>query len=187
MSEIKSSLLTDFYEYDVDVPSRTLFLGPETETHQSERAIKGLHLLCKTKGDITILTQNTGGDEYSGFAIYDAIKSLKNITTMVCFGNCMSMGVFILQAATRRVLAPNCRVMMHYGTWAFEEGHVKDFERQGEEVKFLNKRMEDVLFQKMHKKNKSFTMEDLRAMLRFDTYLSSTEAVKLGLADEVLK
>lgn len=91
-----------------------------------------------------------------------------------------------MQAATRRALAANCRVLTHYGE-SWYEGHAKDAERAGEEAKYVNSRMEAILFHRMHKKNKGLTMEALRGMLNFDTYLTAHEAVRLGLADEVLK
>ena len=91
----------------------------------AERAIKALHILDSTAptGDkpITVIMNNPGGDEYHGMAIYDAIKSCKNHVTIVVFGMAMSMGSIILQAADKRVMSANSRVMIHYGTWGIND------------------------------------------------------------------
>lgn len=175
----------EFFDYDIDVPSRTLFLGPNTDDKCTENLIKGIHILQGSTGDIQILLDNWGGDVYQGYGIYDAIKACKNHVKAITFGPCMSMGLFVLQAADRRIAGANTRFMAHYG-YNESNGHVKDAERVGDECKFTNKRMEEVLFSRIRKKKKKYTMEEMRKFLTFDTYFSAKEAVDMGLCDEVL-
>lgn len=193
MAKIKREDIDRFFDYGVYLPSRCLYMGavkdePEnsgTDHRMTEIVVKSLHILDMSEGPIKIVMNNVGGDEYEGFAIYDAIRACKNHVEIQVFGHAMSMGAFILQAADKRVLSPNSRVMIHYGTWSFD-GHAKDAKKWADEAEFLNKRMEEVLFVKIREKHKKYTMEKLRGMLQFDTFLSAKQSVEIGLADEIL-
>ena len=108
-----------------------------TDANMAERVIKGLHMLDTSAptGDkpITIIMNNLGGDWYHGMGIYDAIKACKNHITIKVFGYVMSMGSIIIQAADKRIMSPNSRMMIHYGTSGYY-GHNKDFIKWAKEA-----------------------------------------------------
>lgn len=183
------------FDYDISLPHRTIYMGSSetdmengesgVDSRMSERVIKGLLLLDQKQEDITIIMNNPGGDWYHGMAIYDAIKACKSHVTIKVYGHAMSMGAVILQAADRRVLAPNSRVMIHYG-YDGMSGHSKTVQKWAEEFKKINREMEQVLLNKIRDKDPNFKLEELQKLLDHDTILNAEEAVKLGLADEVL-
>jgi ATP-dependent Clp endopeptidase proteolytic subunit ClpP len=188
------------YEYDLFIASRTLYMGScgtnwdgndsGVDFVMAERMVKGLHILDRMapkppgNGDITILMNNPGGDWYHGAAIYDAIKGCENHVTIRVLGHAMSMGALILQAADERVLAPNARVMIHYGD-AGSGGHAKNLMRWAREYERLNEKMEDILLERIREKQPKFAKARIKELLKFDTIFSAEEAVELGLADRV--
>lgn len=187
-----------FYDYDIHPETRTLYMGSVsvqedgesgTDAHMAERCIKGLHILeaSAPNGDkpIIIKMNNPGGDVYHGLAIFDAIKSCKNHVTIIVYGYAMSMGSIILQAADRRVMGSNARIMLHYGTDGFS-GHVKTLEKVAEESRKLSAWDEKLFLEKIKQKRPEFTVAKVKKLLEHDTFLTAQEALDLGLIDEII-
>jgi ATP-dependent Clp endopeptidase proteolytic subunit ClpP len=199
MARLVKESIDRFYDYDIHVETRTLYIGSAeasisdgesgTDAIMAETAIKGLLILDSTApaGDkpITVIMNNPGGDKYHGIAIFDAIKACKNHVTIKVFGHAMSMGCMILQAADKRILSPNSKVMMHYGTWGHGD-HPKVMYRWAEEGKKYDAWMEQVIFERIKEKHPTFKYSKVKEMLEFDTILSAKEALELGLIDEIL-
>lgn len=185
-----------FHEYGIYVPTRSIYMGSEqfsvtegesgTDGWMAERVVKNLHMLESLNHEnITILMNNIGGDEYHGFAIYDAIKACKSHVTIKVMGHAMSMGSIILQAADERVMAPTSRQMLHYGTWGIHD-HAKTAQKWAEEGKKIDSWMEQMYLSRIKEKQPRFTLEKLEKLLDHDTFLTADESVKLGLADKIL-
>lgn len=185
-----------FHDYSIHIPSRTLFMGNEdndiehgasgTDGGMAERMIKNLHILEHLNSEpITILMDNIGGDEYHGFAIYDAIRACESEVTIKVLGHAMSMGSIILQAADKRIMAPTSRQMIHYGTWGVHD-HAKTSRKWSDEGVRIDEWMEKMYLEKIHGKVPDFSLAKLKKMLDHDTFLTARESVNLGLADEVL-
>lgn len=186
-----------FFDYNIHIPTKTLFMGSaeysdeheETGTDHlmAELVIKGLHLLDNVKPDtiLTIVMNNPGGDEYHGMAIYDAIKACKSEVHIKVLGHAMSMGSIILQAADWRIMAPNSRMMVHYGTWGHNDHTLNNY-RWAEEGKKFDKWMENLYLEKIKTKKPKFTRKQLQEKMSFDLFLDAEETVLYGLADEVL-
>ena len=180
-----------FFEQGLYIPTRTVYMGEieegGTDHVMAERVIKRLHVLdAKADTPITVLMNNSGGDEYHGLAIYDAILGCKNHITVTAFGHAMSMGSIIMQAADDRVMAPNARMLIHYGTWGQSEQHCKINYAWAEEGKAFDRWMVDMYLAKIREKHPRYKRTDLDEKLNFDTFLTATETVALGLADRIL-
>jgi ATP-dependent Clp endopeptidase proteolytic subunit ClpP len=199
MKKMQRDDIDKFFDYEIYLPTRTLYMGSAsydeengesgTDGAMAERIIKGLHILDSSAPSndqpITIIMNNPGGDEYHGMAIYDAIKSCKNHVTIKVIGHAMSMGSIILQAADHRVMSPNSRMMIHYGTKSIQD-HAKNFYKWTDEGKKFDSWMEHLFLEKIREKNPHFTLAKVKHMCNFDTFLSATEAIQLGLADKIL-
>lgn len=186
------------HDYGIYSPTRTIYMGSEdtdtdgnesgTDAKMAERAIKNLHILDATSNaPITIIMNNLGGDWYHGMAIYDAIKACRSHVTIKVFGYAMSMGSIILQAADKRVMSPNARLMIHHGYMGMSSNHTKIFEKWAEESKKLREEMVELYREKISVKHPNFSKKKIDEMCNFDTILTSKEAVELGLADEVIE
>lgn len=164
MSGIIRENIDRWFDYNLDVDTRTIYMGSvERDIEGSETGvdhmmteylIKGIHVL-ESKGEkpITIIMNNPGGDWYHGMGIYDSINNSKCHCTIKVYGHAMSMGSIILQAADTRIMMPNSRFMIHYGTegkWT----HTKIFERWGDESKRLCYDMENIYLDKIMLKDK---------------------------------
>jgi ATP-dependent protease ClpP protease subunit len=151
--------IDNWFDLNVDVTTRAIYmgsLGKEDDTSETgvdhvmaEYLIKGMHVLhAKNSKPITIIMNNPGGNWYHGMAIYDTIKSSPCECTITVYGYAMSMGSIILQAANRRVMMPNSRFMMHYGTDGVA-GHSKIVYKWADEGKRINWQMENIYLDSM--------------------------------------
>jgi ATP-dependent Clp protease protease subunit len=187
-----------FYNSGLDMDRRLLYLGSISNPHvqesgvdfaMAEVAIRGLMTLDAAAPDgdkpITIVMNNPGGEVYHGMAIYDAIKSCKNYTTILVYGHAMSMGSIILQAADERILAPHATVMIHVGTDGAYD-HAENFQRRAVEGRRMDKITHDILLARIREKHPKFTEKKMKKLLDFDTYLDARAAVDLGLADGII-
>jgi ATP-dependent Clp protease protease subunit len=185
-----------FHDYSLYIPHRTLYLGSEEYNIEqgesgidgaiAERTIKNLHILDSMSQDpITILLNNIGGDVNHGLAIYDAIITSKSHITIKVFGNSMSMGSIILQAADERIMSPNAVQMVHYGSLGVE-GHAKTVYKIADEGKRIDQWMETMYLERIRQKHPTFSLKKLKDILNHDTFLTAHDSVNLGLADKIL-
>lgn len=186
--------ISHFIDNDLYVPTRTVYIGPmssaeyEVNAMMAERAIKNLHILDSKNGDpIEIITLNYGGGVVEGMAIYDSIKLCRSSVTMKVFGCSNSMGSIILQAADKRLLAPNAEVMIHYGYASYSENHPKSIRNAQKKDQKFDKWMVDLYLEKIKEKNPNFTRTQLDRWLDFDKYMTAEEAIKYGLADAIIE
>jgi ATP-dependent protease ClpP protease subunit len=194
MARLNRDIIDKFYEQDIDVSSKTLYLGGGSDDNETidavtaAKIIKGLHLLDKIKPDepLTIIMNCHGGDTQHGMAIYDAIKNCTSEIHIKVFGSCMSMAVWILQAADRRFMSKHSKLMIHVGTVEYGTNHprstkawIKDSER--DEILF-----EDILLENIREKHPDYTRQKIRNDLVFDKIFNAQEAVDLGLADYII-
>lgn len=183
-----------FHDYNLYVPQRTVFMGSEhsgeeesgTDTSMAERQIKNLLILDTLSHDpITIIMNNVGGDTNHGLAIYDAILACKSHVIIKVFGNAMSMGSIILQAADERIMAPNAVQMIHHGSLGVES-HVRTVYKIVDESRRIDKWAEKMYLSRIKEKQPHFTLARLQRMLEHDTFLTAEQSVELGLADKIL-
>lgn len=186
------------FEYGIYLPTRTIYMGSTSQDYEgnesgvdstmAERSIKALHIMDRSAPDrdkpITVIMNNPGGDYYHGMAIFDAIQACQNRVTIKATGYAMSMGSIILQAADERVLTPNARVMIHYGTSGFND-HAKNMKRWSDEYEKLHEWVELLYLGKIRELHPLFTLVQVKEMCNFDTILSAKEAIDLGLADRI--
>lgn len=129
--------------------------------------------------DVTVLISTYGGELYPALGIYDLLKHHakdgKKVTT-IAVGACMSAGMVILQAGTRRAMMPHAFLMTHFGSEGSEST---------EDVKH-NKKMHE-LHKSIVCKYVTVTKRTTNNWYKFDTYFDSDQALKAGLVDEIIK
>lgn len=183
------------HDYGLYVPTRTIYMGSEevdmeigesgTDAAMAERVIKNLHILDNASSEpITIIMNNLGGYVFHGMAIYDAIKKCRSHITIIGTGQVMSMGSLILQAADKRVLTPSAVMMIHHG-YDHHDNHIKTIRNWVKFGEKFDEILNDIYFKKIKEKNSDFNRKKLDKLLDFDTILLASEAVSLGLADEI--
>jgi ATP-dependent Clp protease protease subunit len=190
MSKVNRDDVDKLFEYGIYIPTKTIITVGDTDEEVADNLLKGLHVLDNTNQDrpITIHLNNMGGDEYHGLAIFDSIRACTSKIIIIGKGNVCSMGSVIFQAADERIMAPNAKQLIHYGTplYADSELHAKSQYKWTEECKKFTIWMEDLYLEKIRQKCPEFKKKALIEMLNFDTILSARESVDLGLADSIL-
>ncbi len=200
MAKLTKDHVDKWYDYNIDIDNRTIWLGSidpnlgdeeesGVDSSLTESIIKGLHVLEKNapNGDrpILIIMNNPGGDVTEGLAIYDAIKNCQNHVTIKVYGKCYSMAGYILQAADTRVMTKNSYIMMHEGHRPSGGDHPRNVKAWQDHYDRLDAVCFKIYLDKIAEKNPSFSPKKLEDMLKFDTFLSAQESVDLGLADTV--
>jgi len=182
-----SNKQTDFdilMEYGVDLRRRALDLKGEVDQPIIHRFIKLLKFLDKTQGEITISLDSEGGDVNLGLAAHDVIKNCENGVTIIVEGVAMSMGSIILQAADKRVITKNSRIMIHRGDVCLE-GNLNDVKKDLEETLILDKMCVDIYYERILERNPDFKRAKLEKMMDSNHYISAEEALELGFVDDI--
>lgn len=177
--------LSDWFEYGIDLGSRTLWLGGDIDGDSAALTLKGLHILDRTEGGISIKLSSWGGEWSEGMAIFDAIRTCRNEITVTVFGMAGSMGGIILQAADIRRMTPNSVLMIHYGDESLSD-HALNITRQAAWNEKLCREMEELFLSRIREKT-PMTLGAFRKKFSFDVFLTPSEALDLGLADEIWK
>lgn len=135
---------------------------------------------------IELYISTHGGSASDMFAIYDIMRQVKkdiDIST-VGIGKVMSAGVLLLASGTKgkRKIGKNCRVMIH-SVLGGSEGPIHSLENEMNEIRWTQDRYINALIAET-----KLTQATMKKLLEkhVNIYLSAEEAVKYGIADEVI-
>ena len=175
---------------------RVVFLNGEVEEYMANIVVAQLLFLESENSDLDIhmYINSPGGSVTAGLAIYDTMQFIKCDVSTGVMGQACSMGRFLAQAGTpgKRIVLPESRTMIHRvssgtpgtrGSVHVQDLQFEDAKRSFEESKRINERLTE-LYVKHNTANKTY--EELFETMKFDTFLSASEAVEYGLADKVI-
>lgn len=142
----------------------------------------------KPPSDIEIVFFSPGGSITDGMALYDYIQTVRRAghkVTTSCIGMAASMAGILLQAGDVRVMNRESWLMIHEASFG-ASGKTWEIEDRVEWVKKVQERILDIFA--VRAKNSDAEKPISRAALkrnwsRKDWWISSEEALKLGLAD----
>ena len=176
---------------------RVIFLTGEVNDYQADLLCAQLLFLEAENPDkdIHFYINSPGGAVTSGLAIYDTMQFIKPDVCTTVIGQACSMGSFLANAGAqgKRYVLPNSRTMIHRvssgtrgtgGSVYVQELEMEDNIRHFEESKNINKRLTE-LYVKHNTANKTY--EDMEAVMKFDTFLTASDAVEMGLADMMIE
>lgn len=165
---------------------RTIFLWEEVNDKTARAVVQQiLYFDSLNKEDITFYINSPGGSISAGLAIYDAMQLAQSEIHTVCMGQAASFGAVLLAAGApgKREIWANARVMIHQplimGNFF---APASDIEIQAEEILRSRERLNQILAD--HTGN---TVKKIEKDTDRDNYLSASEAVSYGLADNVVK
>lgn len=127
-----------------------------------------------------------GGSADDMFALYDVMKTVMEDTEIhtIGVGKVMSAGTLLLAAGTKgkRKIGKNCRVMIHN----VAAGNFGTLPVLANELEAIQQLQDDYISAMVE--NTKFTRKKLEKLLneKVNIYLSAEEAVKYGLADEIM-
>jgi ATP-dependent protease ClpP protease subunit len=199
--------ISDVQAYGLDVKNRELYLhgyigntdeDPGVEYRMAAQFYKNIRILDSiSKDPILIHMFSEGGEWDAGMAIFDAITLCQSYVTIITYGQASSMSSVILQAADKRVMAPNAHFMLHYGSSGISGDHLS-----AQNFAKVDKRNTETMLDiytagcskgKYFKQHYTDSTEEKvknylkRKLKDGDWYLDANEAVYYGLADAVLE
>ena len=132
--------------------------------------------------DINIYINSPGGIVTSGLAIYDTMQYVKCDISTFCIGQASSMGAVLLSAGTKgkRYVLPHARVMIHQ-PWGGMQGAAADISIHVKEILNLRDKIYQILVD-----HTGQSIEKIKKDCDRDYFMSSEEAKKYGLVDEVI-
>lgn len=198
-------LISEIHNHHINHLNREIYLHGYIEAEDEEPGvdyrmatsfIKNLHILSlQNSQNILVHMHTIGGNWSDGMAIFNAIKFAKAPITIIGYAQASSMSGIVFQAADKRVLMPDCDLMIHHGSIAVDDNTmaVKSAVDQNEKScqRMLQIFAERAIFGKYFKDRKyslkrTMTFIDQRIRQASDWYLSPEEAVHYGFADGIL-
>ena len=160
---------------------RKVFLWGQIDDRSAKHVIERLLYLemMEPGKEIQLIINSPGGYVTSGFAIYDAMKSISSPISTICTGLAASMGSIILSAGTKgkRYVLPHARVMIHQPSGG-AGGPASDIEIQMEEIIKTKK-----LGAKILADNCGQTMDKIMKDFNRDYWMSAEESIEYGIVD----
>jgi len=197
-------IIGDIHEYQLNMYTREIYLhshldsedDPGVEYRMSVKFVKNLHILdFKGSGNVLVHMHTEGGVWGDGMAIFNSMRFTKSPVTILAYAQASSMGGVVLQAADKRVLMPDCELMIHHGSIAVDENTVAAKSHIDQNERFC-KRMLQVFgeravhgpYFKERKYSLRRTMNFIDAKIRqmSDWFLTAEEAVYYGFADGIM-
>ena len=134
------------------------------------------------KKDISMYINSPGGVVTSGLSRYDTMQYIRPKISTLCVGQAASMGSLLLAAGEHgmRFSLPNSRIMVHQPSGGFQ-GQASDIELQAREILELKKRLNLIYVKHCGQK-----LEKVESSLDRDNFMTSEEALKWGLIDEII-
>jgi ATP-dependent Clp protease protease subunit len=132
--------------------------------------------------DISLYINSPGGSVTAGMSIYDTMQFIKPDISTLCIGQAASMGAILLCGGKKdkRFALPNSRVMIHQPLGSFQ-GQATDFDIQAKEILSIRARLNEILA-----RNTGQTIKKIEADTERDNFMTSEEAMKYGLIDNIL-
>lgn len=134
--------------------------------------------------DISLYINSPGGSVTAGLAILDTMQFIKPDVSTIVMGQACSMGSLLAQAGAKgkRFILPNARHMIHQPSGGFR-GQATDMEIHVREILELKRTLTQI-YVNHNSSGKSF--EELAKDMERDYFMSATDSVAYGLADEVI-
>ncbi len=181
---------SQFGERAFDIYSRLLkdriiFLGGPIDDNTANIVIAQLLFLDSEdpKKDIYLYINSPGGSVTATLAMLDTMNHIKPDVSTVCVGIAASGGAVLLSAGKKgkRRILPNAEVMIHQ-PWGGAEGQATDIEITAKHILSTREKLNKIL-----SKNTGKALKDIEKDVERDFYMSSEDAKKYGIVDEILK
>jgi ATP-dependent Clp endopeptidase proteolytic subunit ClpP len=130
---------------------------------------------------VYLFINSGGGDYYAGMSAFDHIKNMNYPVYTVVDGLTASAGTFISLAGKKRLMLKSSWVLIHQiKTWF--SGY-NTFEELKDEMLNTTNIMNSL--NNMYLENTKISKKKLDTFFKHDLYLDSTQALKLGIVDEI--
>lgn len=164
---------------------RIVFLGGPIDDAVANIVIAQLLFLESEdpKKDIKLYIHSPGGSVTAAMAIYDTMNHIKPDVSTIVIGLAASAGAVLLSSGAKgkRFALPNAEVMIHQ-VMGGAEGQASDIAITAKHILRIKENLNKILA-----KNTGKSFEQIEKDSDRDYYMTSEEAKKYGLVDEVMK
>ena len=166
---------------------RIIFIGGPIEDASANLIIAQMLFLSNedSKSDIHLYINSPGGSITAGLAIYDTMQFIRCDVATYCIGQAASMAAVLMAGGKtgKRFLLANNRVLIHQPLISGElVAPATDLEIEAKEILRLRERIYQIL-----SKHTGQTAEKIEKDCDRNLWLDADEAIKYGLADQVLQ
>tara|TARA_R110000851_G_scaffold224166_1_gene377024 strand:+ start:204 stop:842 length:639 start_codon:yes stop_codon:yes gene_type:complete len=183
--------LNEILANQIELDDSVIYLNDEIEEHTlfdlmiRIRRILKFRTKQEYKGSvndpINLMINSPGGDIHEMMGIIDYINSLAVPVNTICRGRAFSAASVILTCGTgTRMVSKNSTIMFHQAS-SMISGKMTDVTATVEFVKQVEGEIFDMLANKT-KKTSSWWKDQMRT----DMYLTSTQALELGVVDQII-
>lgn len=164
---------------------RIIFLGTPIDDDVANLVIAQILFLESEdpEKEISLYLNSPGGSVTSGLAVYDTMQYVRSPISTICLGQAASMAAVILAAGQkkRRFGLPHSRILIHQPMGGVQ-GQASDIEIHAREILKLRQTLNDIL-----STTTGQALDKIQHDTERDYYMSSEEAKKYGLIDDVLE
>lgn len=163
---------------------RIVILDGEVNSHSSSLITAQLLFLESEDPDkaISFYINSPGGSVTAGMAIYDTMQFIRPAVHTIVMGQAASMGSLLASSGEpgHRYILPNARHMIHQPLGG-ASGQATDMEIQVKELLRWKTVLTDIYVRHTGK-----DFEQLRQDMERDNFMTASESVTYGLADQVI-
>ena len=198
-------LISDVHNNNVNHHSREVYLHvhigyddeePGVDYRMATTFIKNLHILeAQNHQNILIHMHTIGGSWSDGMAMFNSIRLARSPVTILSYAQASSMSGIILQGADKRILLPDCEVMIHHGSISLSDNTMAAKSAIDQNERYC-KRMLQIFAQRAilgkyftdrnYGLKKTMSFIDSKIRQSSDWYLNAEEAIYYGFADGIL-
>lgn len=184
--------LVDIYfdeiQFETEISNNIIYCTGDIQEGSSDFLMKRINLILKFRNNeniktpITLILNSFGGDVYEALGIIDFIKGLSTPINIKCYTKAMSAAALILCSTT------GLRSMSYHSTMMLHElssdsfGKASDIKSNTNHIKELEHKLINILSSSSKKSH-----EYWKRKLNPDLYLTSKQALTLGLIDEIIE
>jgi ATP-dependent Clp endopeptidase proteolytic subunit ClpP len=132
-------------------------------------------------GDLTVRINSPGGDVYAGLSIYNALVEHDGKVTVKVDGIAASIASLVAMAGDTIVMNPGAMMMVHK-PWTVAMGNADDMKEAAEYLEKVGSSLAPIYAERTGK-----TEDEINVLLDAETWMTASEAVELGFADEAIK
>lgn len=134
--------------------------------------------------DINFYINSPGGVVTAGMAIYDTMQYINPEVSTIVMGQAASMGSLLAQSGApgKRFMLPSARHMIHQPLGG-AQGQASDIEIRAKEILRIKRELTEI-YVRHNTAGKSYS--DFESAMDRDNFLSSQEALAMGLVDSVV-
>lgn len=196
-------LISEIHNHHVNHLSREIYLHgyadadeePGVEYRMATSFVKNMHILdAQGSRNILVHMHTIGGNWSDGMAIFNTIQTSKSPVTILGYAQASSMSGIVFQAADKRVLMPDCEMMIHHGSVAISDTSMAVKSAIDQNEKFCRRMLQifaeravtgKYFKERKYSLKKIMTFMDQKIRQNGDWFLMPDEAVYYGFADGI--